>query len=321
MTPTVSVVMPTFNRLNFLVPAVESVFQQTVSDWELIIVDDGSGPETRRYLESLAHESRVQVLWLEHCGNPASVRNAALGRVRGEYVAFLDSDDLWLPQKLERQLTSLRGPAARQWGCTAFMLIDAHGNPTAARNGSVWRPPTGWAYAQLLTAERSIHISSVIIARRLLEEVGGFDVDTRWCSDLDLWFRLAARSALDAIDEPLTLGRRHSEHSADNVTTLEDHRYVMEKTSRSALSPALLQVVLRRRAIVAAQLARRHGIDGATRRVFSTLLGSAGYSWRYHEWWRMALEALARSTCPRAAPAVWRWWSRARAVVASHLAR
>src|SRR6185437_668849 len=91
--PLVSVILPTFNRLGYLQAAVDSVFNQTMRDWELIVADDGSDSETRAYLQSFAEKPRVRVLWLSHSGNPGAVRNAALQCARGEYVAFLDSDD------------------------------------------------------------------------------------------------------------------------------------------------------------------------------------------------------------------------------------
>jgi glycosyltransferase involved in cell wall biosynthesis len=91
--PFVSVVLPTFNRLGFLRQAVDCVFAQTFTDWELIIADDGSDEITRRYLCSLECNTSVSVLLLAHSGCPAKVRNAALRAARGTYVAFLDSYD------------------------------------------------------------------------------------------------------------------------------------------------------------------------------------------------------------------------------------
>ena len=85
-TPLVSVVLPTFNRLRFLRPAIESVYAQTFSDWQLIIADDGSAPETRQYLQSLATQPRVAVVWLPHTGRPSTVRNAALAVERRRQV-------------------------------------------------------------------------------------------------------------------------------------------------------------------------------------------------------------------------------------------
>src|SRR3954470_20897049 len=105
----VSIVVPTFNRLDYLRPALASVFAQTWNDWDLVIADDGSDDDVRAYLHDLELEQRprVRVLSLPHRGNPAAVRNAALHVATGTYVAFLDSDDLWAPRKLELQLDAL----------------------------------------------------------------------------------------------------------------------------------------------------------------------------------------------------------------------
>ena len=120
-TAIVSVVVPTFNRLRFLGPAIESVYAQTFTHWELIIADDGSDLETRQYLQSLANDPRVIVVWLPHTGRPSMVRNAALQRAVREYVAFLDSDDLWAARKLERQIETLRDRVNCRWSYTGVL--------------------------------------------------------------------------------------------------------------------------------------------------------------------------------------------------------
>src|SRR5580698_5420059 len=119
MQPVVSIILPTFERLQYLRATVASVYRQTVQDWELIVADDGSETETRAYLRTLEADSRVKLLWLEHTGIPAIVRNAALHAARGEYVAFLDSDDLWTPEKLSQQLALLRSRPGCGWCYTA----------------------------------------------------------------------------------------------------------------------------------------------------------------------------------------------------------
>src|SRR5688572_23189690 len=125
--PLVSVIVASFNRTEYLMEAVESVIHQTWSDWELLIADDGSDEPTKRYLAKLA-DPRVHVLWLQHSGNPAAVRNAALNIAHGEYVAFLDSDDAWMPSKLAAQLQGLRSSADCRWSYTNFRRIDRSGN-------------------------------------------------------------------------------------------------------------------------------------------------------------------------------------------------
>src|SRR5512140_1543143 len=118
--PLVSIVLPTFGRLHYLRLTVGCIQRQSFEDWELLVADDGSDAQTREYLHALGTESRVKVIWLEHTGVPAIVRNAALREARGEYVAFLDSDDLWKPQKLARQIRTLQARPECQWSYTGF---------------------------------------------------------------------------------------------------------------------------------------------------------------------------------------------------------
>src|SRR5471030_100631 len=139
-TPVVSIILPTFNRLRFLRPAVDSVLAQTFADWQLIIADDGSDEATRRYLRALDRHGRVSLIWLAHSGIPAIVRNAALRQARGDYVAFMDSDDLWSPEKLQRQLESLQQRPGCRWSYTAFSQIDEFGVPLAEEATRRWVP-------------------------------------------------------------------------------------------------------------------------------------------------------------------------------------
>src|SRR5579859_7346175 len=121
--PEVSVILPTFDRLKYLKKAVDSVISQTYPHWELIIADDGSGDETQTYLKQI-RDPRATVIWLPHSGNPAAVRNNAIQKARGQYLAFLDSDDLWMPRKLERQLELMRLHPERRWSYTSERPID-----------------------------------------------------------------------------------------------------------------------------------------------------------------------------------------------------
>src|SRR6516225_5774559 len=100
--PAVSIVLPTYNRARFLPQALESIRAQTWTDWELIIVDDGSCDDTAAVVRRLAAETDrpVRYVWQEN-GGPAAARNAGLDLARGTYVAFFDSDDYWLPHHLE----------------------------------------------------------------------------------------------------------------------------------------------------------------------------------------------------------------------------
>jgi glycosyltransferase involved in cell wall biosynthesis len=296
VSPVVSILLPTFNRLQFLPPTIESVFAQTLSDWELIVADDGSGVETRAYLQSL-RDPRVTVLWLAHSGKPAIMLNAALRAARGEYVAFLDSDDVWLPRKLETQVASLRRHPGRRWGCTGFALVDAAGRPLLGR-AAACAATSGWVRDRLLT-DAVIAMPSVLAARSLLEQVGPLDEDLVMCYDDELWMRLAAASELDGIDEPLTLVRRHGLHGGNDMIAWRDRRRVVEKALRAGGDVHFAAILRQQRAVMSAGLARSHALYGARRDVLRTLASSSPYSWRYRQWWTGALQALARAFAPR----------------------
>ncbi len=296
MPATVSILMPTFNRLQYLAPAIESVLAQTLPDWELIIADDGSDRTTRTFLQGLA-DRRIRVLWLAHSGRPAVALNAALRAARGTYIAFLDSDDLWLARKLETQIASLRRHAGRRWSCTAFALVDASGRPLNTPRAHR-RAPAGWVRERLLT-DAVIAMPSVLIARSLLDEVGPLDEELIMCYDDELWLRLAAVSELDGIQEPLTLVRRHGEHGGSDIIAWCDRRRVVEKALRRESDPRFLAILREQRALMSAGLARSHAQYGSRADVLRTLVASVRYSWPYRRWWAGALGAAARAWTPR----------------------
>lgn len=294
--PAVSVLMPTFDRLQFLPPTIESVFAQTLTDWELIIADDGSGEDTRAYLRSIT-DPRVQVLWMAHSGRPGVALNAALRVARGEYIAFLDSDDVWLPNKLERQVASLRRHPGRRWSCTAFALIDAAGSPlTAPRSG--WPAAFGSVRDHLFT-DAVIAMPSVMAARSLLEQVGPFDEELVMNYDGDLWLRFAELSDLDGIDEPLTLVRRHGQHGGSDIIAWRDLRRIIEKALRTTRDAQFAALLREQRAVASGGLARSHALFGRRMDVVRALAESAPFSWRYGKWWRAGAYALAHAFAPR----------------------
>jgi glycosyltransferase involved in cell wall biosynthesis len=300
MSPAVSIVVPTFNRLKYLRSALASVFEQTFRDWELLIADDGSDAEARAYLEAL-DDPRVRVLWLPHSGRPAIARNAALREAQGEYVAFLDSDDIWTPTKLQIQIDSLRSRPGRRWGYTRFVLVDEFGNPTDWQRTRSWPVPDGWIFDKLVRSETVIAVPSVVVSRELLERVGGFDEGLIMCEDYDLWLRLAAQSEVDAIDLPCTLVTRHAEHSGNEITSFQDCARVFEKVLRLDGTAHLHSIVREKLAEVAYGLARSHAACGDRVSALRALTSSAPRCWRYPRWWFGALRATAWVFAPRAA--------------------
>jgi glycosyltransferase involved in cell wall biosynthesis len=302
MAATVSIILPVFNRLRYLRAAVASVLAQTFQDWELIIADDDSGAETQQYMRDLSASAgpRVQVLWLKHLGNPDAVRNVALREVQAPYVAFLDSDDIWLPRKLQAQLESMRSCATREWSYTRCLFVDSAGQPLTG--GRSLRYPTvndGWILESVLTGEAAVVQSSLMATRRALAAVGGYPEDMPGMGDYELCVRLALRSEIAFVDEPLVLLRHHDEHYFnDDVLALTELRYFFEKMQRLQVVPHMEALLRRRRAEVSADLARRCSASGRRFRALSTLASSARYSWGYRQWWVGAMAAAGRAVAP-----------------------
>jgi glycosyltransferase involved in cell wall biosynthesis len=292
--PTVSVILPTYDRLPYLRLAVDSVFAQTFTDWELIVADDGSSEETTAYLRGLESPT-VRVLFLARSGNPSRVRNAALGVANGRYVAFLDSDDLWLPLKLERQLAFMLAQPGCEWSYTAFTIVDAEGVPLSSERNRRWIPHSGNIFTEVVRTSASIRTPAVVVSTKLMRDVGGFDEAIERSEDYDLWTRLALRSPICVVDEPLVLVRRH----AGNQTTESSAAYVARDYSLRKLARhftgaprRLLEEERSRNALaLAADVAAR----GGQWRAVAAVGKSLPFSWKYPRWWYGAARALARA--------------------------
>jgi glycosyltransferase involved in cell wall biosynthesis len=306
MAATVAIILPVFNRLHYLRAAVDSVLAQTFQDWELIIADDESGAETQQYMRDLRATAgpRVRVLWLKHLGNPDAVRNMALREVQAPYVAFLDSDDVWLPRKLQAQLESMRSCGTREWSYTRCLFVDGAGQPLTGRSLRYPQVKDGWILESLLRGEAAVVQSSLMATRQALAAVGGYPEDMPGIGDYELCVRLALRGEIAFIDEPLVLLRHHEEHYfTDDVSALTELRYFFEKLQRLQVVPHMDALLRRRRAELSAGLARGYSASGRRLRALTTLAASVPYSWHYRQWWLGATAAAARAVAP---PWLWR---------------
>ncbi len=193
----VSVVIPTFNRLTRLLKAIQSVRAQTFRDWELIVVDDGSTDGTPAAVTGLG-DPRVRCVHIAR-GGVSRARNVGFRSSRYDWISFLDSDDLWFPQKLERQLEALECEPSRRVVYTNEIWI---------RNGKRLNPKkkhrkmSGWMFRPSL-ALCLISPSSVMMHRSVLSEIGLFDESFRVCEDYELWLRLTSRFPVLFLEEPL----------------------------------------------------------------------------------------------------------------------
>ncbi|RLA78766.1 MAG: glycosyltransferase family 2 protein [Deltaproteobacteria bacterium] len=199
--PEVSVIIPTYNRKEMVQEAVESVLSQTYQDFELIVVDDGSEDGTREMIQR-EFPGLLTYIYQENQG-VSRARNRGIETSRGKYIAFLDSDDLWLKKKLERQVQFMQQNPEAMICYTDEIWI---------RRGVRVNPKkkhakhSGWIYPQCLPL-CIISPSSVLMRRELLEEVGGFDPEFPVCEDYDLWLRVALRYPIHLIPEKLIVKR------------------------------------------------------------------------------------------------------------------
>ncbi len=306
MQPVVSIILPTFGRLQYLRPTVASVYRQTLQDWELIVADDGSDAETRGYLRTLEADSRVRLLWLTHTGIPAIVRNAGLLEARGEYVAFLDSDDLWAPEKLSRQVAILRSRPMCGWCYTAISHINGSGEPLTEPVFGPWLPCDGAVFERLVTGPVVIRTPSVLAARELVARAGGFDETIRSGEDYDLWLRLALVSDVALLDEPLVQVRCHEANYTcdwEIAFTGRDHSLKKLQGTVDIGRRMLLRTERTRNALT---LAVKHASLGNPTQMLRALCRALPYSWSNPRWWFALVKTPLRPYVPQRLVEVYR---------------
>jgi glycosyltransferase involved in cell wall biosynthesis len=218
--PVVSVILPTFNRAHLLGRAITSVFNQTFRDFELIVVDDGSTDDTERVLGSFS-SSQLRIVKLPRNLGPANARNVGIQAARGDFIAFQDSDDEWLPHKLDQQVEAIqRAVGIRPVGACYSRVI-------FLRETNVEYFPTyndsslleGNIYPRLLEAN-AVDTPALLVYRHVLNAVGGFDEHLTWLEDWDLALRIAQTYDFVFVPEPTII----SHWSIDGVNSRRDPR-------------------------------------------------------------------------------------------------
>ena len=199
--PRVSVIIPTYNRAALVQEAVASVLAQTYRDFELLVVDDASTDGTSTALA--VFNGKIQVLSRPVRGGVSAARNTGINAAQGEWLAFLDSDDLWLPEKLARQLDFMAAQPHLFLSQTEEIWV---------RRGVKVNPPVTHkkegGRILLRSLERClVSPSAVILHRRLFSDHGGFDEDLPAAEDYDLWLRLSWRYDVGLLPEPLIIKR------------------------------------------------------------------------------------------------------------------
>jgi glycosyltransferase involved in cell wall biosynthesis len=231
--PLVSAIIPTYNRSGAVCSAIDSVLQQTYSRTEIVVVDDGSTDGTQDALKRFGN--RIKLVTQENAG-PGAARNHGVRICNGEVVAFLDSDDIWLPNKLERQVGLLQklGDSVCCCLCNTELRF-ADGKRTSAFDVALLDPKSEegiWTNVLKVLSNRFVLFNqSVAIPRAVLDRIGGFD-ESLWCmEDYDLALRLSLVGPWGFIREPLTVW---NEGCSDSLSkNAQNKRSEFAKTSAS----------------------------------------------------------------------------------------
>lgn len=216
--PKVSVVIPTYNRRDLVQRAIQSVLDQTYRDFEIIVIDDGSTDGTRA-----AVEGRERVRYLRQTnGGPASARNLGIREAQGEFIAFLDSDDVWLPEFLTSQVDVLSRYPEVALVCARSSVGNKEAKDFPLRRKLI----TGDLYARLY--DRSfVRTPTVVVRKSCLDAVGCFNESYPWSEDHDLWLRIARKYEIAYVNRCLVrIGRQSDNISRDIRRPLKAHLQV-----------------------------------------------------------------------------------------------
>ncbi len=247
--PLVSVVIPCHNRAHTLPATLASVAAQTWRPLEIVAIDDGSADDTLAVLRSFASRTdiAVQIHSRENRGVTAT-RNEGLDRSSGAFIAFVDSDDLWLPQKIEQQMALMASRPEVGLCHTGVEMIDARGRSMKRYLDPVPAYRGRWLIGQI--QGNCIQTSSVLMRREVCRSVGHFDESLRACEDWDYWLRVARACDIDFVPARLTRMRQHAVRLSRDVELMRaSHLAVLDKLQRGPLmgDEALRAAILARR--------------------------------------------------------------------------
>jgi glycosyltransferase involved in cell wall biosynthesis len=213
----VSVIIPNYNYERFLGKAVDSALGQTYHDIEVIVVDDGSKDGSREIIDGYA--GRIEAIFQKNQG-VAAARNNGVAAAGGEYIAFLDADDVWLPAKLELQVGMFADDPELGMVHVGIVEIDDAGNCLDEHLDG----QQGWVADELLRFERGVILgggSGILVRRDVFDEIGGFDARMSTSADWDLFYRIASRHPVGFIPRVLLKYRIHASNMHSNIKAME----------------------------------------------------------------------------------------------------
>lgn len=228
--PRFSVILPTYDGEAYVTEAIESVLQQDFSDFELVLVDDGSEDSTPEIIETFGTEPRIRSRIRDENEGIARTMNEAAELANGELLAFIDQDDLWAPDKLARHHAAHEANGADVVYSDAT-VIDEEGRELEHHSTPMPEQPGAELVDQLFAHSNFIYsFTSATVRKTAWEDVGGFDDRVRCCVDFDFWVRLADGHEFRHLPEPLIKRRVHSANtSLQRSPMFDDSMYVLHK--------------------------------------------------------------------------------------------
>lgn len=211
--PLVSVVIPTYNSAAFLPQSIESVLQQTYDNFEVIVIDDGSTDNTEAVLAD--YKDKIRYI-KKNNGGPSGARNLGIAEAKGEFIAFQDSDDLWLPEKLQLQMEYLTTHPEIAVLYTDLIQFNQQGVVSAGLEERYGSLPSGYIFEELLV-NHAITLSTIIVRRSCIDEIGVFDESLIGAEDYNFYLRLARKFQFDFLNQALVHKRLHTNNLSDDL--------------------------------------------------------------------------------------------------------
>lgn len=221
--PAVSVIIPTYNRAPYIAETIESVLNQTYTDYEIIVIDDGSTDNTREAVGP--YTDQIQYVVQENSGS-SGARNHGLRLAQGQYIAFLDSDDVWLPDKLEKQITYMEAHPEAGLVYGPYQPVDSNLQPFGTPSAT---PHHGDAYEDMLGG-CVIATSNVLMRREATVQVGEFDPYLEMMQDIDYWIRTAQDYKIGVVHAVLNYQRIHRDNKPRDPRKIHHFsHYILDK--------------------------------------------------------------------------------------------
>jgi len=273
--PEVSVIIPVYNQTDYLIEALKSVFAQTYSDLEVIVVDDGSTEPVAPVIAGM--EKPVRCIRVEN-GGVARARNIGIQNASGKYIALLDADDLWFPRKIEVQMKTVDANKDVDLVYTGAVYIDRDGRYMGKMGQKIQRVSHN-PFKDLLVVGNIVGTPSTVLAKKAcFQQLGGFDVSLSVSADWDMWIRFSRHYRFILVDESLASYRIHGDNMHLNMVALERditsvlNKHFNSRETREELAPF-------RRAVYSSQ--------------FLSLAGCYWYKRAWKDFFRTTLKAVA----------------------------